>query len=133
MKMWKCRSFLLALLLASCSVQPEQDIAAIHAVLEEQVEAWNQGDLEGFMQGYWKNDALSFTGGKRKTLGWQQALDNYVKSYPDKEAMGELTFSDLDVEMLSNHAAFVTGAWMLQRTDDTLSGRFTLVWKYMAH
>lgn len=112
-----------------CSTPVEQDVLEIRTVMESQVEAWNNGNAEAFMEGYWKNDDLAFTGGKGITYGWQAALDRYLTSYPDKEAMGELTFTDLQVRRTSASTAFTTGQWTLNRTADTLSGRFTLIWE----
>ena len=69
-------------------------------VLHEQQTAWNKGDIENFMKGYWKDDSLLFIGSKGPTYGWQKTLDNYKKTYPNKEMMGILEFSDIQVKML---------------------------------
>lgn len=91
--------------------------------------AWNQGDLEGFMDGYWRSDSLRFIGSKGLTYGWQSTLNNYKKSYPNPEAMGKLKFTILAVEKLSKHAAFVIGKWHLSRKAGDLSGQYTLLWR----
>ncbi|MCR5886191.1 hypothetical protein LRS06_00075 [Hymenobacter sp. J193] len=69
-------------------------------VLTTQTAAWNRGDVAGFMQGYWPSDSLVFIGQKGLTYGWQSTLDNYRRSYPNAEAMGLLTFTNLRVEPL---------------------------------
>ncbi|MBT3648095.1 MAG: DUF4440 domain-containing protein [Flavobacteriales bacterium] len=115
--------------LSFCSAPVEQDVLEIRKVMEDQVEAWNDADVETFMQGYWDDDDMAFTSGKSITFGWQPALDRYLKSYPGKEGMGELAFSDLQIKRTSTSTAFTTGQWTLFRTADTLTGRFTLIWE----
>ena len=101
----------------------------IKKVLAGQAESWNHGDLEGYMQGYWNSDSLKFIGKSGLTYGWKPTLQNYRKSYPDKEAMGKLTFSNLTIETLSAESAFVIGKWHLARTKGDLQGHFTLLFK----
>ena len=102
---------------------------AIRAIMARQEAAWNRGDLEAFMEGYWRSDSLRFIGSRGLTYGWQQTLDNYRKGYPDRAAMGTLTFTLLSVEPLSRKSAFVVGKWHLKRSAGDLSGHFTLFWK----
>ncbi|MBS7564329.1 nuclear transport factor 2 family protein [Mucilaginibacter sp. Bleaf8] len=104
-----------------------QDKQAILKVLETQRLAWNRGDLETFMQGYWKSDSLLFVGSDGPKYGWQTTLDNYKKSYPDKAAMGQLKFDILKVQLLDKTNAFVLGGWQLQRQSDAPGGYFTLL------
>lgn len=102
----------------------------IRNVLLEQQEAWNSGDIEGFMSGYWSNDSLRFIGKKGLTFGWKPVLENYKKSYPGKAGMGTLNFDKLQVELLCENAAFVTGSWKLTYPDkDALGGWFSLLFK----
>jgi len=91
--------------------------------------AWNKGDLETFMQPYWKNDSLMFIGKSGITYGWQHTLDNYKKGYPDKTAMGELSFTIIKTEKLSSRNFYVVGKWHLKRTIGDVSGHFTLLFK----
>ncbi len=101
-------------------------------VLETQRQAWNRGDLETFMQAYWKSDSLVFVGSSGPTYGWQNTLDNYKKSYSGKAGMGELTFKILKVELLNKQNAFVLGGWHLKREKDEPAGYFTLWFKQIA-
>jgi|SRR6187402_2469968 len=117
---------LLGLLLLSGYVLHAQDKQAILKVLTTQQAAWNRGDIDSFMQGYWKSDSLLFVGKTAPTYGWQATLNNYKKSYPDKAAMGTLTFDILKVELLDDHNAFILGGWKLKRAKDTPGGYFTL-------
>ncbi len=105
------------------------DERAIRNVLSQQEECWNTGDLECFMEGYWKSDQLVFIGKSGVTYGWQKTLDNYKKSYPDKDAMGELSFELLIVEPLSNDFWTVIGKWSLQRKSDNPQGHFSLIFR----
>lgn len=103
-----------------------QDKQAILKVLHTQQLAWNRGDIDDFMQGYWKSDSLLFVGKEAPTYGWQTTLDHYKKSYPDKAAMGQLTFTIIQVKLLDPKNAFVLGGWKLDREKDTPGGYFTL-------
>jgi len=105
------------------------DDAQIRAVLETQVEAWNRGDVEAFMTGYWKSDELTFVGANGITRGWQAVLDRYRKNYPDRKAMGRLSFSNLEVHVLCPDAATAIGQYLLEREKDKPAGIFTLDFK----
>jgi ketosteroid isomerase-like protein len=117
------------LLLGFCFFLSAQDKQAILNVLSVQQTAWNKGDIDGFMQGYWKSDSLMFIGKSAPAYGWQTTLDHYKKSYPDKAAMGQLTFDILQVNVLDPANAFVLGAWHLKREKDAPGGYFTLWFK----
>ena len=106
-----------------------QDRQAIVNLMHNQEVAWSNGDIEGFMQGYWKSDSLMFIGKRGPTYGWQQAVDNYRKGYPGKAAMGKLTFRIDKVELISKGDAFVMGAWSIAREKDAPGGYFTLWFK----
>jgi ketosteroid isomerase-like protein len=109
----------------------QNDQQNILAVLNMQSESWNKGDLDAYMEGYWKSDDLVFTSGGKITRGWNQTLEKYKKSYDTKEKMGELKFSDLEVKKLSENSAYVLGKWELIRKTDNPSGIFTLILKKM--
>lgn len=81
------------------------------------------------MQGYWKSDSLMFIGTRSVTFGWQPTLERYKKGYPSAEAMGNLTFTILSLQILSPESAYVIGKWRLTRTEDEIGGHFTLLWK----
>lgn len=112
----------------SASSQDKID-AHIRGLMKEQMTCWNEGDLECFMKHYWKSDSLTFIGKSGVTNGWQATLDNYKKGYPDRDAMGTLTFDILTVEPLSPGNCYVIGKWHLQRKDDAPAGHYTLLWK----
>lgn len=101
---------------------------AIRSVLEDQAKAWNRGDVESFMDGYWKSPELMFVSGGTSTHGWQATLDRYHQRYPTRAAMGRLTFSELNVRELSRDAALVSGRWRLDR-GEPVGGRFTLLYR----
>lgn len=112
---------------ASCFAQNLKDKQTILNLLEKQRQDWNNGDVTAFMQVYLKSDSLLFVGKNGPTYGWQQTLDNYKKSYPDKAAMGFLTFGIKKVDFLAKNKAFVLGSWHLKRTHDEPQGYFTLI------
>ncbi len=102
--------------------------AAIVAVLESQVDAWNRGDLEAFMDGYWRSGELLFTSGGRIQRGWQTTFERYRAAYGESpESMGRLSFSDLEVHPMAADAAWVLGRWSLTTGEGERGGVFTLV------
>ena len=120
---------LLSILVLATSVFAQDDAAkGIRKVMDDQAAAWNRGDLEAFMKGYWNSEKLVFVGSE-VTRGWQPTLDRYKRTYGTREKMGTLTFSDLEVTLLSNDAAVVLGSWSLARATDNPHGKFTLVFR----
>ena len=103
--------------------------AAIRAVLGAQRDAWNRGDIEGYMDGYDRSPDTVFVSGDRINRGWQMVLDRYKKSYDSREKMGVLTFSEVEIKMLSKDAAVVLGRWRLKRANDEPHGTFTLLFR----
>ncbi len=101
-------------------------------VLDAQVRAWNQGDILAFMSGYLDSDSTRFVSAKGVTAGYQRVLARYLSAYPTKEKMGELSFGDLNVRLLSSELAIVIGQWNLKRRDTdggNTSGYFTLIFQ----
>lgn len=108
--------------------QPD-DEKAIRQVLNTQTQSWNRGNIEGFMQTYWKSDSLLFIGKSGVHFGWQETLNNYKKSYPDTSAMGKLSFDIIIVKKLSSDYYYVVGKWMLKRMIGDLQGHYDLLFK----
>ena len=129
--MWRTISLALALATGEKPAAPEPTPEeAVRRVLNDQVAAWNKGDLEGFMMGYWNSPDLSFSSGKERTRGWKATLERYVKKYrSDGAEMGKLTFSELEVDVLDPNAVLVRGRWQLKRSKDEPGGLFTLIVK----
>lgn len=124
MKLYLVSFFIL--LAGFCSAQTAEE-ASIRKLLADQTEAWNRGDIAGFMKTYWKNDSLMFIGKSGITYGWTNTLNNYKKSYPDTTAMGKLAFDILSVKRLSPQYFQVVGKWHLRRSIGDLSGHYTLL------
>ena len=122
-------SLLPALFFSMVAFSQSSDEVTIRKVLDNQVKAWNKGDIEGFMQGYWKNDSLMFIGKKGINWGWQTTLENYKKNYPDTTAMGKLSFDIILVKKLSPEYYYIVGKWMLSRSIGDLSGHYNLLFK----
>jgi beta-aspartyl-peptidase (threonine type) len=113
---------------AAPPARPSPVEAAVRRVLREQVIAWNKGDLEGFMKGYWKSGELTFFSGKERTQGWRGTLQRYRKRYQSKGAeMGRLRFAEVEVILLGGGHALVRGRWQLERKKDRPGGLFTLL------
>jgi uncharacterized protein (TIGR02246 family) len=128
-------SFPLLSLCAMPQTKSEQkvDETAIQAVLNAQRDAWNRGDIEGYMDGYERSDATVFVSGDTVTHGWQTVLERYKKGYDSREKMGTLTFSALEITTLGKDSALVLGRWALQRAQDRPHGTFTLIFKRGKH
>lgn len=105
------------------------DEMEVRKILTRQNEAWNRGDLDAFMEGYWENDSLMFIGSSGITYGYKNTLANYKKRFPDTQAMGTLTFTLIRVRQLSPEYCHVTGQWHLQRSIGDAGGFFTLVFR----
>ncbi len=121
--------FLLLILMAGSIRSQSRTESDILAVMDAQTAAWNRGDIDGFMRGYWKSENLVFASGDNVTRGWQATLDRYKKNYSSKEKMGVLRFSDVEISVLSKDAAVVLGSWALTRDGDNPKGKFTLVFR----
>lgn len=116
--------------LAPCRAQTDNKATkAIRAVMAEQSAAWNRGDIEGFMAGYWRSEETVFVSGDTVTRGWQTVLARYQRNYDSRAKMGTLTFDELDVKLLDKKNAIVIGRWSLQREKDNPHGRFTLIFR----
>jgi ketosteroid isomerase-like protein len=117
----------------SCSetgLAPINAQMAIRTVLDEQMVAWNKGDLDAFMRGYWASPELSFFSSSGTTRGWQATLERYQKKYrAEGKEMGKLTFSDLDIDVLGPDSALVRGHWQLHMSKDDPGGLFTLIFR----
>lgn len=109
--------------------QVDVDSATIRGILDRQTQAWNRGDKEAFMHGYWESDSLMFIGKNGVTYGYNKTLNNYRRNYPDTAAMGKLTFHIMEVKRLSDNHYFVLGKWMLQRSIGNLNGHYTLLFR----
>ena len=114
-----CSSYLLA--------AQSKDEKAILQMLDTQNQAWNRGDVSGFMKGYWENDSLMFIGKSGVTYGYQNTLENYKKGYPDTAAMGKLTTKQIKMIRVSKEYYFIVGKWYLKRSIGDISGHYNLL------
>jgi ketosteroid isomerase-like protein len=121
--------FTLGRAVGQTSIDTMQVIKNISAVLDAQCKAWNGGDIDGYMNGYWRSDSLVFTSGGNIERGWKKTLEKYKKSYDSRSKMGILFFSDLRFSVLSENSAWALGHWQLKRESDSPEGVFTLIFK----
>ncbi len=105
----------------------EDSLAVVEAMARQET-AWNRGDIDAFMETYWKSDNLQFIGVNGPTYGWQATLDNYRRRYPDREAMGRLSFDILRMDQRSPTVVSLIGKFHLQRSIGDLEGFFLLIW-----
>jgi len=103
------------------------DEAAIKKLLEVQQDAWNRGDVNAFLEGYWHSPELTFSGSSGVARGFDGVRARYQKNYPDRAAMGKLDFSGLEIRLLGSDAALVLGRWHLTRSQGDIGGVFSLV------
>lgn len=118
-----------AVVLSINCLSQSKDEVAVRDLLAAQNAAWNRGDIDGFMVGYWEHDSLMFIGKSGVTYGYKNTLANYKKNYPDTTVMGKLTFTLIHVKQLSPEYYHVTGKYYLTRTIGDASGHFTLVFR----
>jgi ketosteroid isomerase-like protein len=123
----KMKLLFLMLCISSLAFSQTGEEKSIRQLLKTQTESWNRGDIEGFMQTYWKSDSLMFIGKSGVHFGWQETLNNYKKGYPDTTAMGKLSFDIITVKKLSAEYYYVVGKWILKRTIGDLSGYYDLL------
>lgn len=109
--------------------ESNEDFEQIRKIFLQQEKDWNRGDIDAFMKAYWKSEELQFGGANGITRGWQQTLENYKKGYPDKEAMGRLSFQIKDMTQHSDDVVSLTGSWELERINDRPGGHFLLIWR----
>ena len=105
------------------------DESAIRKVMQEQQDAWNNYDIEGFMQGYWKSDSLQFYSRGYITRGWQQTLDNYKKNYTSNEQTGQLTFKINSIFPIEEDSYYIMGQYFLKRSVGDANGEFIIIFK----
>ncbi len=128
MKKFLVLIFVSTLIFPIFALEDSQTIIEIEAVFNLQREAWNEGDIEGFMAHYWKSDKLTFQSGDTRLKGWKSLLARYKNKYPEGN-MGKLNFSDLIIHVFSNDAACVLGRWNLSAENQTQQGLFTVILK----
>ena len=112
-----------------CSPQRRDAQGDVIDVLSKQQSAWNAGDIDGFMDGYWRSDDLTFSSGGTTTRGWRATLDRYHSRYDTPGKMGRLTFDEIETRKLADGVQLVLGQWRLERDAAPISGRFTLIFK----
>lgn len=106
-----------------------QDISQIPELMRNQEEAWNNADIDGFMEHYWRSDSLRFLSKRGLTFGWNTVSTNYKKAYDSPDKMGRLQFDILHQKALGADHALVIGKWQVFRSSDTLGGHFSLIWE----
>ncbi|WP_318343290.1 YybH family protein [Flagellimonas baculiformis] len=129
MKKVLCLLFVLPLFCVAQTTDEQEDKDAIAEVLSVQQSAWNNYDIERFMETYWKSDELTFYGSSGVVKGWQNTLDRYKKSYPSKDHFGHLEFVTNDISKINDGAYTVMGEYHLTRPVGNLHGIFMLVLK----
>ena len=117
---------------ATTEQRSDQFVVEIRAVVHAQQEAWNRGDIDGFMNGYARSKWTIFVSEDTVIRGWQTVRDRYKKKYSDRAKMGTLKFSDLEITPLGTDSAVALGRWKLKRTKDQPHGRFTLIFRKTA-
>jgi uncharacterized protein (TIGR02246 family) len=123
--------FLTAVFVCAAPEQSPNSVAEIQSVLIAQQDAWNRGDIDAFMNGYARSASTVFVSEDEVRRGWETVRERYRVKYSDRAKMGTLSFSDIEVTMLSPDAAIVLGRWRLKRANDEPHGRFTLIFKHL--
>ena len=125
---------LLANFILSISISPSDSAEIkneIQTILNRQKAAWNKGNIEGFMEDYWKSKDFTFQSGNKRLYGWDALLSRYKTSYSG-ENWGKLDFTDIEIKVLSDDIAYVLGRWKLLFKDSSKEGLFTIIFQKMA-
>ena len=122
-------SFLFSISFLFVSIAQNSDEKAILEIMAQQEKAWSDGNIEGFMQGYWKSDSLTYYSGGRITKGWQTTLDNYKKGYPNKDYTGTLNFTIDQITQINDGAYYVMGQYHLKRKVGDANETFMIIFK----
>ena len=122
---------LVATFICATPAQSASPVAEIQTVLRAQQDAWNRGDVDGFMNGYARSTSTVFVADDEVRRGWETVRERYREKYSDRTKMGTLTFSEIEITPLSADAAVVLGRWRLRRASDEPHGRFTLIFRRM--
>jgi len=133
-------AFIITAILMAPNVDAQSADQEIKALITEQSEAWNAGDIEGFMAEYTKSEDLHFLGANGLTAGWHATLERYKQRYPDQQTMGQLTFDLKEITKRTKDVYTVVGKYHLSRQEmDDTEGFFLLVvqkikgkWKVVA-
>jgi ketosteroid isomerase-like protein len=121
-------TLLLLSLTASAFAQADPE-TSIRQVMADQAAAWNKGNIDDFMKGYWNNDSLVFVGQTGLTYGYSRTLANYKKRYDSPDKMGKLFFTLLSIKRLSPDYCFVLGKWLLKRKIGDVGGLYSLLFR----
>lgn len=127
--MRKSICFLAALFMLQLAVAQSKDEQSIRKILNDQIAAWNNGNIDEFMKGYWNNDSLMFIGKSGVTYGYQNTLTNYKKNYSNADEMGALSFDLVKVQRLSPEYYFIVGKWHLKRKVGDVGGHYDLLFR----
>ena len=106
-----------------------EDSISISQVLKDQEKAWNDGDIDKFMQGYLKSDNIVFTGSNGSIYGWEETRKRYLNKYSNRTLMGRLKFRIINFQKLGNNIIQMQGSFYLKRKIDDSKGFFSLIWK----
>ena len=106
-----------------------KDSLGIMNVMSLQQDAWNNGDIDSFMQGYLKSEELVFSGKSGPIYGWENTRKRYYSSYPNTQIMGKLNFTIKKIRSISLNSAYLIGEYYLKRSTEDSYGHFTLLWK----
>lgn len=123
------KRLLLFLFIPALIQAQSKDERVILNILDRQTQAWNKGDFDGFMKGYWENDSLMYIGKSGVTYGYAPTLSNYKKNYAGADRMGQLKFEILHLKKLGKHHYLVVGKWFLKRTAGDIGGHYTLIFE----
>lgn len=118
----------LFLAIAGSAFAADNSETEIRKVIQDQQDAWNRGDLAGYMNGYWKSDKVVFVAGDARR-GWQNVFDYYKTKYSDRAKMGTLTLSDIEVTTHGTDAALVLASWKVDVGSNNVHGKTTLIFQ----
>ncbi|MHA7872109.1 MAG: YybH family protein [Hyphococcus sp.] len=116
---------------AELSTKPRSPAAVVAATLRAQAAAWNEGDLDAFMEAYWKSDDLAFVSDGKVTRGWSATMKRYRDRYAKDSGLGRLSLENMNVMVVTDDVAVATGRFALAHGEAGGSGHFSLTLRRM--
>jgi hypothetical protein len=113
--------------LISIAVYAQNTRTEIRNFMLQGEQTWNKGDLNTFMETYWKNDSVALIGKRGVTRGWQKIKDVYKQGFPDTSYMGHLRYDIIEIKVFTSSYGYVIGKFNVTRTKGDFSGYFDVL------
>lgn len=102
--------------------------AAVDTLLVASAEAWNAGELDGFLEWYRRSPETTYIGSSGLVRGWEAIRARYAPLFEPGAARDWLRFEGLAARPLGPNLGLATARYVLVQGDSvTATGIFTLI------